>query len=468
MTKKIFVASMFIFAVYMLCAGSAFAQVAESERKAGEGPWPVYAITYGKGIILTSPDGEAWTLRHSGVDVPLYDLEYGKESFAAVGVRGTIVQGTRDGSTWTIRQSGVQSDLWAVKFAKGIFVAVGSAGTVTTSPDGTVWTKRANLTPYSLRNLAYGKNNFVTIGERGFIFNSKDGINWTRRPSQYTGHLLGLTYAQNTFVAVGADGKIMTSTDDGVTWTERYSGTSETLSAVAYGNNKFVAVGSFGAIVTSPDGRNWTRMDSGSQNWLAAITYSRQQFIAISPDGTTLTSPDGANWSFARYGYGQIAKAKPETIVVIKYVPKIVERVVFVAAEPQVEKKVAVAVKEPKVIILAFEDVHFDYNKSTLSTDAKTILKRNIQLLKDNPNAKVRIAGYTSAAGTEAYNYELSERRAMAVEEYLVNEGFVSWDRLVTVGYGATNPAAYEAAPKEIYSKAAKANMRVLFEIIVQ
>jgi|GEM_PF-703605 len=466
--KKIFVVSMFIFAVYMLFAGSGLVQAAESARGDDEGPWPVYAITYGKGMILTSPDGEAWTLRRSGTEVPLAAMSYGKESFVAVGARGTIVQGTRDGSTWTLRESGVQSDLWAVTFARGIFVVVGSAGTVTTSPDGTTWAKRANLTPYSLRNVNYGENNFVTIGERGFIFNSKDGINWTRRPAQYTDHLLGLTYAEKTFVAVGSNGKILTSTDDGITWTERYSGTTETLSAVTYGNKLFVAVGSYGTIVTSPDGRNWSRMDSGSQSFLAAITYSRKQFIAVAPDGTALTSPDGTNWSFSRYGYGPIEKAKPETVVIIKYVPKIVERVVFVAAEPQVEKKIMAAAKEPKVVILAFEDVHFDFDKATLMPEAQAILKRNIQLLKDNPKAKVRIAGYTSAAGTEAYNYELSERRAMAVQEYLVNEGIVSWDRLVTVGYGETHPAAYEAAPKEIYSNAAKANMRVLFEIIVQ
>jgi len=209
-------------------------------------------------------------------------------------------------------------------------------------------------------------------------------------------------------------------------------------------------------------------VDSGSQRWLAAITHPRELFIAVAADGTTLTSPDGTNWSFSRYGSGTIAKAAPETVVVIKYVPKIVERVVFVASEPQVEQKILVAAKEPKVIVLAFEDVHFDFDKATLKPEAQAILKRNIQLLKDNPKAKVRIAGYTSAAGTEAHNYELSEKRAMAVQEYLVNEGIVSWDRLVTVGYGEEHPAAYEAAPKEIYSDAAKANMRVLFEVIVQ
>jgi OmpA-OmpF porin, OOP family len=79
-----------------------------------------------------------------------------------------------------------------------------------------------------------------------------------------------------------------------------------------------------------------------------------------------------------------------------------------------------------------------------------------------------RVAGYTSASGTEAYNQKLSERRANAVQEYLINEGVISPDRLSTIGYGETNPAMYEAAPKEIYSKAAMANMRVLFEIIMQ
>jgi OOP family OmpA-OmpF porin len=150
--------------------------------------------------------------------------------------------------------------------------------------------------------------------------------------------------------------------------------------------------------------------------------------------------------------------------------PKAAEKVVILASEPKVEEKVAVLASEPeeKVIILAFEDVHFDFDKSTLTGEAQTILKRNIQILKDNPKSKVRIAGYTSASGTEEYNQRLSERRAKAVEEYLIKEGIVSPDRLSTIGYGKTRPAEYEAAPKDLYSKAAKANMRVLFEIIVK
>ena len=137
------------------------------------------------------------------------------------------------------------------------------------------------------------------------------------------------------------------------------------------------------------------------------------------------------------------------------------------SAAPEPEK-VMVAAAEPKIIVLAFEDIHFDFDKATLKPEARSILKKNLQLLKDNPNAKVRIAGYTSASGTEAYNQKLSERRAKAVEEYLINEGIIAPDRLTMIGYGEANPASYEAEPKELYSKAAKSNMRVLFEIVVQ
>jgi len=151
---------------------------------------------------------------------------------------------------------------------------------------------------------------------------------------------------------------------------------------------------------------------------------------------------------------------------------KVEEKVIILASEPKVEDKVVAVVAETKaeekVIVLVFEDVHFDFDKSTLTPEAQAILKRNIQILRENPKVKVRIAGYTSASGTEAYNQKLSERRANAVKAYLLKEGVIASDRLSTIGYGETRPAMYEAAPKEIYSKAAKANMRALFEIIVQ
>jgi len=131
--------------------------------------------------------------------------------------------------------------------------------------------------------------------------------------------------------------------------------------------------------------------------------------------------------------------------------------------------KVLMLVMDPKddEKVVAFGDTHFDYNESTLSNDAKTILDRDVEGLKDNPQMKVRMAGYTSAEGTEEDNQKLSERRANAVRDYLISKG-IAQERITVIGYGKTRPAMYEATPDKINSKEALANMRVLFEVVVK
>ena len=117
--------------------------------------------------------------------------------------------------------------------------------------------------------------------------------------------------------------------------------------------------------------------------------------------------------------------------------------------------------------VVAFGDTHFDYNKSTLTSEAKTLLDTDVQVLKENPAMKVRMAGYTSAQGTDASNQKLSEGRANAVRSYLIERG-IAPGRITIIGYGRTKPALYEVSPGDINTKEAKANMRVLFEVVVK
>ena len=77
------------------------------------------------------------------------------------------------------------------------------------------------------------------------------------------------------------------------------------------------------------------------------------------------------------------------------------------------------------------------------------------------------MAGYTSAEGTEEVNQKLSEDRANAVRNYLVEKGLKA-ERISVIGYGRTKPALYEVSPGNINSPEAKANMRVLFEIVLK
>lgn len=167
---------------------------------------------------------------------------------------------------------------------------------------------------------------------------------------------------------------------------------------------------------------------------------------------------------------------KPAPASVVKYEPvpeaKVKKPILILPSEPKAERKLPAVVSEPTaeapVVTLAFEDIHFDFDKSTLTKEARALLKESIHLLNENPEAKIRIAGYTSASGSEAYNQKLSERRATAVYDYLTKEGLVPPDKLTTIGYGEMRPAMHEPIPKNIYSPEAKANMRVLFEVIVK
>lgn len=131
--------------------------------------------------------------------------------------------------------------------------------------------------------------------------------------------------------------------------------------------------------------------------------------------------------------------------------------------------KLIMLVIDPKVDekIVVFGDTHFDFDKSILTDKAKALLYNDLQLLKENPKMIVRMAGYTSAQGTEDINQKLSEARANAVKNYLIEKG-IKADRISIIGYGRTKPALYEVTPEDINSPEAKANMRVLFEIIVK
>ncbi|MCT8126601.1 OmpA family protein [Alishewanella sp. BS5-314] len=149
-----------------------------------------------------------------------------------------------------------------------------------------------------------------------------------------------------------------------------------------------------------------------------------------------------------------------------RYVPAAAPEPVPVIRQPVAPPpRPAPVTAEPEVLVL--EDVHFNFDTAELTPDTKVILRRHVATLKANPRARVRIAGYTSASGTAAYNQALSERRAESIKTFLVSEG-INANRFKTIGFGASNPAEYEAKPSALRSDAAKANMRGLFEIIVE
>lgn len=153
-------------------------------------------------------------------------------------------------------------------------------------------------------------------------------------------------------------------------------------------------------------------------------------------------------------------------VVVIAPEPK-EEEVIVIVTEPLAQEKIKESVTQKKTVAIVFEGIHFGFDKSTLSQEAKDALKRNIAQLGENPDIKMLVEGHTSLSGTEKYNQALSERRAQAVKDYLVEEKLFSAEKIAVVGYGKTKPVEYEAKPEsKVYSEAAKANMRVILKIM--
>ncbi|MCS7296823.1 MAG: OmpA family protein [Bacteroidia bacterium] len=93
--------------------------------------------------------------------------------------------------------------------------------------------------------------------------------------------------------------------------------------------------------------------------------------------------------------------------------------------------------KSGTVIIL--RNIFFDFDKATLRPESKAELERVYQMLKENPTMRIRIAGHTDSMGSDEYNQRLSENRARAVYEYLLNRGIPA-DRLSYAGYGESRP----------------------------
>lgn len=85
------------------------------------------------------------------------------------------------------------------------------------------------------------------------------------------------------------------------------------------------------------------------------------------------------------------------------------------------------------------KNIFFDTDKYNLKPESRTELERLATLLKKNPRMTIEISGHTDNVGTPDYNRTLSENRAKAVYEYLINQG-VSVSRLTYAGYGLTRP----------------------------
>jgi outer membrane protein OmpA-like peptidoglycan-associated protein len=109
---------------------------------------------------------------------------------------------------------------------------------------------------------------------------------------------------------------------------------------------------------------------------------------------------------------------------------------------PDTPRGVAVdAVGCPRRGSATLQGVTFELNSANLTADSRPVLDAVAADLVKHDRLKVELQGHTDSSGADAYNMQLSERRAAAVREYLIAQG-VPPTQLVSRGYGETKPIA--------------------------
>ncbi len=115
-----------------------------------------------------------------------------------------------------------------------------------------------------------------------------------------------------------------------------------------------------------------------------------------------------------------------------------------VTEEVMMEEPV-MAEPEPAEAVRVELDVKFDFDKSKVKEESYADIKNLADFMKQYPQTTTVVEGHTDSIGTDAYNQGLSERRANAVRDVLVNQYGIGGDRVNSVGYGESRPVADNA-----------------------
>jgi outer membrane protein OmpA-like peptidoglycan-associated protein len=102
------------------------------------------------------------------------------------------------------------------------------------------------------------------------------------------------------------------------------------------------------------------------------------------------------------------------------------------------------AKKTERGMVVTLGDVLFDTNRARLKPGGVREVQKLAAILGENPQRKVAIEGFTDSTGSDERNQELSEQRANAVREVLLEAG-ISPSRITTRGYGKSLPVASNA-----------------------
>ncbi|MEQ1584605.1 MAG: OmpA family protein [Cyclobacteriaceae bacterium] len=116
--------------------------------------------------------------------------------------------------------------------------------------------------------------------------------------------------------------------------------------------------------------------------------------------------------------------------------------------------------------IFVLENIYFGYDSADIRRDAARELDKLVVLLNDNTDLRIEMGSHTDSVASDAYNIELSQRRAESTVNYLIRKG-IDPARLVAKGYGESKPIARNTNPDGTDNPAGRQrNRRTEFKIL--
>jgi len=113
---------------------------------------------------------------------------------------------------------------------------------------------------------------------------------------------------------------------------------------------------------------------------------------------------------------------------------------------------------------IVLENIYYDYDKWDIRPDAEPTLNRLAEVLRQNPDIRIQLGSHTDCRGNDAYNQELSQKRAQSAVNYLIGKN-IDPGRLSAIGYGETQPAA-NCLCSRCSEAEHQANRRTTFKIV--
>jgi len=133
-----------------------------------------------------------------------------------------------------------------------------------------------------------------------------------------------------------------------------------------------------------------------------------------------------------------------------------IEEVFFLDGDKEINM-----IAEPIESKLAFQSLEFENGKANILPAMHDDLDKLANFLIDHPRYKLKISGHTDSAGKEESNLRLSQARADAIKQYLMDNFQIVGERITSIGYGSSKPIV-----QEVTDDHKQLNRRVEFEII--